>query len=199
MSVQSAASYAWGWCTAFVAEQLSWVPAGWGNAIDWLDHARSQGFRISQTPVAGSVAVYGTDYSPLGHVAQVLSVNADGTFKVAEEAFKGVGITDTRTSTMHGVLGFILPPVDAVAGAIGNAAGSAASGAGNLANIIPGVSQAEAVGNFLGWITQRETLIRGALIVVGIVVAVIGLRILFEPQIEAAGRAASSAAEIAAA
>jgi hypothetical protein len=114
-AVGNAWSYIAGQCTAFVAAAATWVPAGWGNAIDWLANAQSQGFQTSQTPVPGAVAVYGQSYSPYGHVALVTAVGPNNTFQVQEQNYQGPGIVDTRTSTNAGVLGFILPPGNGVA------------------------------------------------------------------------------------
>ena len=112
MSQESVSSYIWGQCTAFVAQTLGWIPAGLGNAGDWVNNAQIKGYAISNTPVAGSAVVYspGGGYSPYGHVAVVEQVLPDGSFLVAEQNYKGPGITDERVSTMAGVSGFILPP-----------------------------------------------------------------------------------------
>ncbi|HZV49915.1 MAG TPA: CHAP domain-containing protein [Candidatus Dormibacteraeota bacterium] len=112
MSLASAASYVWGDCTYYVAQTLSWVPAGLGNAADWLANAQRLGLPTSSVPVPGSVVVYGSGsgYSPFGHVAIVQAVNADGTFVVSEMNYTGLNQVDVRRSTMADVLGFILPP-----------------------------------------------------------------------------------------
>lgn len=114
MSAASLASYAWGQCTYFVAKTLGWVPAGLGNAENWLANAQKKGYKTTANPTVGSVVVYGPGglYSSLGHVAVVTAVNpSNQTFTVEEGNFGGgPGSTDTRVSTLANVEGFILPP-----------------------------------------------------------------------------------------
>jgi surface antigen len=94
-------------CTAFVADVVSWVPAGWGNAGDWLSNAQKAGYTVSKTPTPGAVAVYLPNQggaSPTGHVAVVKSVQPNG-LPVLEEANwsyptnNGIGQADTRAAT----------------------------------------------------------------------------------------------------
>lgn len=100
-------------CTRFVAGALSWIPAGLGNAADWFTNAQRKGLPTAgpnTTPVPGSVAVWGT--GTFGHVAEVIKAIPGG-FQVAEENWKGLGITDVRDVTggaLNGLEGFILPP-----------------------------------------------------------------------------------------
>lgn len=105
-------SYAFGNCTYFVAKTLPWIPGGLGDAYQWIANAKAKGLQVSNTPVVGSVVVYGqgNGYSQFGHVAVVQSLNSDGTFNVSEMNFAGFNQTDTRTSSMKDVAGFILPP-----------------------------------------------------------------------------------------
>jgi len=105
-------SYTWGNCTYFVAKTLPWIPAGLGDAYQWLANARAKGLQTGSTPVVGSVVVYGQGhgYSNFGHVAVVQSINGDGTFNVSEMNFLGLNKVDTRKSSMNDVVGFILPP-----------------------------------------------------------------------------------------
>jgi hypothetical protein len=83
-----------------------------GNAKDWIVNAKKQGYKVLRNPVPDSVVVYGpgNGYSNLGHVAVVDSVNKDGTFNVTEMNYKGYDLIDNRTSSMRGVIGFIIPP-----------------------------------------------------------------------------------------
>lgn len=110
-NLNNAWSYTVDNCTRFVAGALSWVPAGLGDAGQWLANAQKVGLPTigpTATPPPGSVAVWGT--GTFGHVAEVTGQVAGG-FTVAEENFKGLGIVDTRTVTdLRGLLGFILPP-----------------------------------------------------------------------------------------
>lgn len=106
------ASYTFGNCTYYVAKVLDWVPAGLGDAKDWLANAQAKGLPTTNIPTPGSVVVYGAGQgmSPFGHVAIVQSLNGDGTFNVSEMNFAGFNQVDTRRSTMSDVQGFILPP-----------------------------------------------------------------------------------------
>jgi hypothetical protein len=106
----NSSSYTFGNCTYYVAQLFSWVPAGLGNAKDWLANAQDKGLTISNVPIPGAVAVYGSGIGPFGHVAAVDKVNADGTFNVSEMNFAGFNQIDRRTSDMKNVIGFILPP-----------------------------------------------------------------------------------------
>lgn len=112
--LNAAWSYTINNCTRFVAGALSWVPAGLGNANQWLARAQAKGLPTAGptvTPPVGSVAVWGT--GAFGHVAEVIG-QVPGGFQVAEENFTGgLGATDVRTVTgsgLQGLLGFILPP-----------------------------------------------------------------------------------------
>jgi CHAP domain len=124
-------------CTRFVAGALAWIPAGLGDAKDWLANARAKGLPTigpTSSPPAGSVAVWNT--GAFGHVAEVVGTIPGG-FRVAEENWKGLGITDVRDVTgagLQGLQGFILSPgtdpaaalgVGGVAGLVGSSAASA--------------------------------------------------------------------------
>jgi hypothetical protein len=118
-------NYIVGQCTRWVAQNLSWIPAGLGNAKDWLANAAAKGYPITSTPAPGRAVVYGGGggYSALGHVALVTAVNSNGTFEVSEMNYRGVGVVDRRVSTMADVLGFIAPPAGYV-GALPSAPGA---------------------------------------------------------------------------
>jgi hypothetical protein len=111
--LNNAWDYTVGNCTRFVAGAVSWIPAGLGNATDWLSNAQVRGLPTigpTETPPVGSVAVWGT--GAFGHVAEVVG-QVPGGFKVAEENWKGLGVTDVRDVTgdaLNGLKGFILPP-----------------------------------------------------------------------------------------
>lgn len=87
-------TYGYGYCTAYVKNQLSWVPNGWGNANRWASNARSQGFTVSNTPIVGAVAQ--TSSGGLGHVAVVVAVNG-ATVTVSEMNYNGWNVVSTRT------------------------------------------------------------------------------------------------------
>lgn len=87
-------------CTAFVKASLSWVPAGLGNAQDWLSNAAAQGFQTGSTPAVGSVAVWSGSQvgNAFGHVAEVVGLLPGGGIQVAEENWlnQGSGTADIR-------------------------------------------------------------------------------------------------------
>lgn len=58
------------------------VYLAWGNAYSWDDYARSAGYRVDQSPSAGSVGQ--VDGYPYGHVFWVESVNGDGSINITE-------------------------------------------------------------------------------------------------------------------
>jgi len=114
-SVFDTLGYAWGQCTAFLAENVPWLNGaqGLGNAKNWLSNAAAQGYGISSTPVAGSIAVFGGNTpgsGGAGHVAEVTGVSGS-TFSTAEANVQGLNVVsagDYSTSNTN-LLGFILP------------------------------------------------------------------------------------------
>jgi hypothetical protein len=129
----AALTYTIGNCTRWVAEQLSWIPGGLGNANQWLSGAQARGLPTigpTSAPPIGSVAVWGT--GQFGHVAEVVG-QIPGGFQVSEENFVGRGVTDIRNVTgsgLSGLEGFILPP-GGIAGlpVVGGLAGAAQAAA----------------------------------------------------------------------
>jgi surface antigen len=125
-AVGNAASYAVGQCTWGVASLLAWIPAGLGNANQWIANAAKKGLTISQSPSVGDVVVYqggvsaatpyspSAEYSSLGHVGVVSALGPADTFTVEEMNYNadggGLGIYDTRKSSTQNVQGFIQPP-----------------------------------------------------------------------------------------
>lgn len=172
-------SYFLGQCTAYVAQLLSWVPAGWGNAYQWLVNAQSQGYQTTTNladVVPGSIAVYSSSLPGSGgdgHVAVVTSVDAGaGTFGVTEENFTdGPGKVDTRTSTTDYLQGFILPPANATAFA---AAAYTTQGSGSSPGSSSGPSGALSLSPSLKSGAAGVLAVAGglAMVVVGILVAV---------------------------
>src|SRR5205085_37010 len=139
--LNNALRYTIGNCTRFVAGALSWIPGGLGNAADWLRNAQAAGLPTigpTNSPPPGSVAVWNT--GTFGHVAEVVGT-VPGGFQVAEENWKGLGVTDVRTVTgaaLGGLEGFILPPGGAGLPVIGGLVG-AAEGAASLPQAIAGL------------------------------------------------------------
>jgi len=102
-------SYDAGQCTWGACRLLSWVPDGWGNAQDWLAHARAAGFPVGDVPDVGAIAVYagGLGYSPLGHLGLVEAIGPDRRFQVLEMNYTSWNAYDRRWSDLTDVAGFI--------------------------------------------------------------------------------------------
>lgn len=193
--LNNAWSYVVGQCTYYVARLLSWVPAGLGNAGEWLRNAQAKGLVTTTTPTVGSVAVYrpGGGYSEFGHVAVVTEVLPDRTFRVSEMNFSGgPGVVDERLSTLAGVEGFILPPgVQPGAGAGLQQLGSGPAGLptpGDLAGAVgAGIGQglsaaASSIGHGLAnaaTVAWRDVGIFAAHNLVALVVAAVFVMVLF--------------------
>lgn len=105
-------TYAFGQCTWYCAHTLWWVRPYWGNATDWPANAAREGFQLTTVPTAGAVVAYaaGDGYSEFGHVAIVDAVYDAGSFGVSEMNFAAWDTVDQRTSNLHDVEAFILPP-----------------------------------------------------------------------------------------
>lgn len=217
----AAASYVWGTCTWFIAETLSWIPAGLGNADEWLTNARKKGLSTENYPSVGDVVVYGPGhgYDPnYGHVAIVTGVLPAGRgeplrFTVKEMNAQGLDVVSTRTSTMSDVLGFIKPPNSSS----GGGSSSSSSGQQDCSQYNPldpryalcqATNAMNAVGNIpnalTDWVsgTADKWAVRIALIALGVILLIIGLVVLFHQQIEQVqtdvGKAATTAGEAAA-
>jgi hypothetical protein len=141
LNLTAALSYALGQCTWGVAQMVSWVPAGWGNAAQWVGNAAKQGHPISSTPVVGSVAVWQAGQGgagSAGHVAEVIAtgVGPNGpTATVREMNFGGNGggpgryDTRTLTASQANAAQYILPTGSALGTQGGVASTMAASSA----------------------------------------------------------------------
>lgn len=105
----SGGKFPYGFCTWWVAHKryIPWT----GDAWQWWYQARLYGFAEGQAPKAGAILVQGISWaSPVGHVAYVESVNADGSFTVSEMNYGRWGVVDYRTirsTTGLDILGFI--------------------------------------------------------------------------------------------
>jgi CHAP domain len=179
-------SYTFGNCTRYVAEKYSWIPAGLGNAKDWLANAQAKGLTISNIPVPGAVAVYGSGIGPFGHVAAVEGVNPDGTFNVSEMNFDAFNTVDRRTSTMKNVIGFILPPGSTAT--TSNFPGlpggfqplpflPGTDAAAGIANSITAISNG--VGPILKWVTTPANWWRVGFVGVGVAMIIGGMFVYF--------------------
>lgn len=118
-SVNSAGNtYAVGQCTWYVKNVASWAGNNWGNGQDWANSARQAGFRVDNTPSAGSIAVYagganvgGWTAAPgYGHVAYVESVNGGSvTISQGGEGFSSPTGPNTQTLSAGSATAYIHP------------------------------------------------------------------------------------------
>lgn len=93
-------------CTWGVASRVN-IPNDWGNANNWAYSASKEGYPLTNVPTVGAIAQTGGD-SYLGHVALVIEVYGDGTFKVWEENYAGLGVTDERITSTAEFATFII-------------------------------------------------------------------------------------------
>lgn len=84
-SVGGPNTYAYGYCTYYVASRRS-IPNNWGDARNWYYSAAASGFGVGSAPAVGAVAWTGSGY--YGHVAYVESVSG-GNVTVSEMNFNG--------------------------------------------------------------------------------------------------------------
>lgn len=94
---QSGNTYSYGYCTAYVKNQLSWVPNGWGDARNWASNARNAGFTVSNTPIIGSIA------TKSNHVAVVTAINGDQ-ITISEANYVKWNVISSRTISTTGWL-----------------------------------------------------------------------------------------------
>ena len=90
----SPGSFPVGWCTYYVAtmRHVTWS----GNAAEWYNNARAQGYPVGAVPQVGAIMVTWESY--LGHVAYVEKVNPDGSWVVNEmNGAYGWNTIDQRT------------------------------------------------------------------------------------------------------
>lgn len=95
--------YDYGQCTWYVFNKRAAIGKGistyWWHAYNWASGARKDGYTVNSTPAVGSIAT--TTDGPLGHVAFVERVNADGTIMVSETNYlTPSGVVGYRTLTL---------------------------------------------------------------------------------------------------
>ncbi|WP_405075953.1 LysM peptidoglycan-binding domain-containing protein [Ligilactobacillus acidipiscis] len=118
-SVNSAGNtYAMGQCTWYVKSVASWAGNNWGNGQEWANSARQAGFRVDNTPSAGSIAVYagganvgGWIAAPgYGHVAYVERVNGSSvTISQGGEGFSNPTGPNEQTLSAGSATAYIHP------------------------------------------------------------------------------------------
>jgi surface antigen len=124
-----ATGYPAGECTAYVASQLSWIPADWGNAAEWLSDATRGGFTTIESSdlgavrpgdvaviAAGTMTTHGQASSD-GHVGIVTAVDQDAaTVTLSSENWpEGDATPRSLTFAASDIEGYIAPPTDATA------------------------------------------------------------------------------------
>jgi len=88
----------------FLYDWSTLTPSG-GNAYQWKNAWKRNGWESSTTPVAGSVAWYS-----YGHIAYVKSVNGDGTITVEDYNQSGMHLYDIRTVAENDAQLYLYPP-----------------------------------------------------------------------------------------
>lgn len=160
-----------GQCTDYVANTLSWIPSGLGNANQWLQRASSKGLQTTPTAAPGEVAVFTAPrFSAAGHVAVVESVNPTaGTMQIGDMNWAGPNIVTHHTLRISDAAGFIVGP-----------GGPTSAAGGPVATAAP-PSGIAAFFNVLG--TDPNTfLIRAGFIILGITLVAVGLVVTFNQQ-----------------
>ncbi|HFI0257104.1 TPA: GBS Bsp-like repeat-containing protein [Streptococcus suis] len=104
-------TYPTGQCTWGAKELAPWVHNYWGNANQWLNSAKSAGFKTGTTPQIGAIAVWtGGIY---GHVAVVTEVTSNTRIRVKESNYAGRQVLgDYRgwfNPVADGITGYIYP------------------------------------------------------------------------------------------
>jgi len=100
----SVSGFSWGWCTYWVAKRRAEMgqPVTWrGNARDWYENAKAQGYLVGSRPEVGAIYVTRAENSGgtrSGHVALVIEVNDAGVV-LEEMNFTGFGKVSTRFLT----------------------------------------------------------------------------------------------------
>jgi len=193
-SVFDALGYAWGQCTAFVAESVSWLNGaqGLGNAKDWLANAADQGYTIVAKPVVGAVAVFGGNTPGSGgegHVGVVTSISGSN-FGLEEANVSGLDTVSSGQYTVSNpnLLGFILPKGDTSGASPGLSAQLLSTGYGALPSIgtAPGSGVNSAGGidlNPADWIGALGGLIGGvvlrmAIAILAVIFIIEGLKLI---------------------
>lgn len=99
--------YPSGWCTWYGATKYQ-IPAYWGNAGDWLEAAKRDGFETGNIPQSGALVI--TNESIWGHVAYVEKVdNKNNVIVVSEMNYESFGVISERKININSskVKGFI--------------------------------------------------------------------------------------------
>lgn len=90
-------AYAWGNCTSYVKTKRPDIGSFWGNANQWIDSARRDGFSTGDRPKIGAIGVSFNGF--YGHVVYVESLNDDGTIVVSEMNYAGLNVVSSRATS----------------------------------------------------------------------------------------------------
>jgi len=93
-SVRTSNSYAYGYCTWYVANKRTDLPNQLGNGGSWYSNAQKNGLATGKEAQVGAVIV--TNESWAGHVGYVESVS-DTSITISEMNFNGWNRVNTRT------------------------------------------------------------------------------------------------------
>lgn len=98
-TVKSPNLYVKGQCTHFVFEERQKrnrpIPNYWGDAKNWLNHAKKEGYNVNHTPEVGAILT--SQIGAHGHVAIVTSIALDNSYMIVKEMnWIGEGIVSER-------------------------------------------------------------------------------------------------------
>lgn len=89
-------AYAPGNCTAFVKSMRPDISSYWGNASNWFNNAKNQGWNVGELPKKGAIATTSEGWA--GHVAFVTGVSIDQQLVTIKEMNYGSPyVMNTRT------------------------------------------------------------------------------------------------------
>lgn len=102
--------YDYGYCTWYSYNRRAELgrPVGsfWGNASTWASQARGSGYLVNNTPAVGAIMQNSYQAGGYGHVANVESVNADGSILVSEMNYAGWNVKSFRTVSAGEAAGY---------------------------------------------------------------------------------------------
>lgn len=110
-AVYSGNTYSAGYCTWWAANRRAEIgkpiPSNWGNADQWDDYARAQGYLVDKTPEVGAIVQDEGGWGRLWyiyHVAFVEEVRADGSILVSQMNVGGWGVISSQVITAEQIV-----------------------------------------------------------------------------------------------
>lgn len=184
--------YTSGQCTWYVASMAPWVLqyGNLGDAKTWAQRALANGAKVSSVPYPGSVAVWGSNEGGAfsdGHVALVTGVQGNGLPTVSEMNWtNGPFRSDSRnvdSKSDAGIVGYILPPNDALGAGGVQAAQASTSGQTPTTSQTAGQSGGDwSIGPFT--ILSHHALLRIGYTLAGLALIGVGVWILFRKEVD---------------